>query len=135
MTLPAGFVLEESSSLPKGFVLEGQPEVNPYESSMKEALANLSGSKKIMGGAIAGLGGETIKGVGALTELLSPKYGKPIVQIGEAMTNAGKEANPITGTIGQIGAYIAPFNAMNKVLPTFRALLPNIAKQTAIGPG
>jgi hypothetical protein len=133
MTLPAGFVLEESSNLPKGFVLEGQPEVNPYESSMKEALANLSGTKKIMGGALAGLGGETIKGVGALTELVSPKYGKPIAQFGEAMTNAAKEANPITGTIGQLGAYIAPYNAMEKVLPTFKALLPNVAKQTAIG--
>jgi hypothetical protein len=133
MTLPAGFVLEESSNLPKGFVLEGQPEVNPYESSMKEALANLSGTKKIMGGALAGLGGETIKGVGALTELVSPKYGKPIAQFGEAMTNAAKEANPVTGTIGQLGAYIAPYNAIEKVLPTFKALLPNIAKQTAIG--
>ena len=133
MTLPAGFVLEETSSLPKGFVLEGQPEVNPYESSMKDALANLSGTKKIMGGALAGLGGETIKNVGALTELISPQYGKPIAQFGEAMTNAAKEANPITGTIGQLGAYIAPYNAMEKVLPTFKALLPNVAKQTAIG--
>jgi len=133
MTLPAGFVLEESSNLPKGFVLEGQPEVNPYESSMKEALANLSGTKKIMGGALAGLGGETIKGVGVLTELVRPKYGKPIAQFGDAMTNAAKEANPVTGTIGQMGAYIAPYNAIEKVLPTFKALMPNIAKQTAIG--
>jgi len=106
---------------------------NPYESPMKEALANLSGTKKIMGGALAGLGGETIKGVGALTELVSPKYGKPIAQFGEAMTNAAKEANPVTGTIGQMGAYIAPYNAIEKVLPTFKALMPNIAKQTAIG--
>jgi hypothetical protein len=108
-------------------------EVNPYEASMKDALANLSGTKKIMGGALAGLGGETIKNVGALTELISPQYGKPIAQFGEAMTNAAKEANPITGTIGQLGAYIAPYNAMEKVLPTFKALLPNVAKQTAIG--
>jgi hypothetical protein len=86
-----------------------------------------------MGGALAGLGGETIKGVGALTELVSPKYGKPIAQFGEAMTNAAKEANPVTGTIGQMGAYIAPYNAIEKVLPTFKALMPNIAKQTAIG--
>jgi len=108
-------------------------EVNPYESSMKDALANLSGSKKIMGGALAGLGGETIKNVGALTGLVSPEYGKPIAQFGEAMTNAAKEANPITGTIGQIGSYVIPTNAIENALPKATSLLGNMAKQAGIG--
>lgn len=108
-------------------------EVNPYESSMKEALANLSGTKKIMGGALAGLGGETIKNVGALTGLVSPEYGKPIAQFGEAMTNAAKEANPITGTIGQIGSYVIPTNAIENALPKATSLLGNMAKQAGIG--
>lgn len=108
-------------------------EVNPYESPMKEALANLSGTKKIMGGALAGLGGETIKNVGALTGLVSPQYGKPIAQFGEAMTNAAKEANPITGTIGQIGSYVIPTNAIENALPKATSLLGNMAKQAGIG--
>jgi len=108
-------------------------EVNPYESSMKDALANLSGTKKIMGGALAGLGGETIKNVGALTGLVSPEYGKPIAQFGEAMTNAAKEANPITGTIGQIGSYVIPTNAIENALPKATSLLGNMAKQAGIG--
>jgi hypothetical protein len=108
-------------------------EVNPYESPMKEALANLSGTKKIMGGALAGLGGETIKNVGALTGLVSPEYGKPIAQFGEAMTNAAKEANPITGTIGQIGSYVIPTNAIENALPKATSLLGNMAKQAGIG--
>ena len=114
-------------------LISGEPMPNPYEASMKSALANLSGTKKIMGGALAGLGGETIKNIGALTELVSPEYGKPIAQFGSAMTNAAKEANPVTGTIGQIGAYAIPQNAMEKALPTFKALLPNVAKQIGMG--
>ena len=108
-------------------------EINPYEASMKDALANLSGTKKIMGGALAGLGGETIKNVGALTGLVSPEYGKPIAQFGEAMTNAAKEANPVTGTIGQIGSYVIPTNAIENALPKATSLLGNMAKQAGIG--
>ena len=114
-------------------LISGEPMPNPYEASMKSALANLSGTKKIMGGALAGLGGETIKNIGALTELVSPEYGKPIAQFGSAMTNAAKEANPVTGTIGQIGAYAIPQNAIEKALPSFAGMLPNMAKQAVLG--
>jgi hypothetical protein len=107
--------------------------INPFEASMKEAVQNVPESKKIMGAALGGLGGETIKNVGALTELVSPQYGKPITQFGQAMTNASTEANPITGTIGQIASYVAPTNAVSKLLPTVKALMPNMAKQAAVG--
>lgn len=107
--------------------------INPFEASMKEAVQNVPESKRIMGAALGGLGGETIKNVGALTELVSPQYGKPITQFGQAMTNASSEANPLTGTIGQIASYVAPTNAVSKLLPTVKALMPNMAKQAAVG--
>jgi len=88
--------------------------VNPYESTFREALQNVPESKRIMGSALAGLGGETIKNIGAATELVSPKYGKPIAQFGQAMTNVASEANPVMGTIGQIGSYFAPTSLINK---------------------
>jgi hypothetical protein len=107
--------------------------INPFEASMKEAVQNVPESKRIMGAALGGLGGETIKNVGALTELVSSQYGKPITQFGQAMTNASSEANPVTGTIGQIASYVAPTNAVSKLLPTVKALMPNMAKQAAVG--
>ena len=106
---------------------------NPFEAPMREAIANVPTEKRLLGSALGGLGGETVKGIGALTELLSPKYGKPIAQFGQAMANASSEANPVTGTIGQIGAYVAPTTALNKILPTAKALIPNMAKQATIG--
>ena len=119
MNLPEGFVLEKSNNLPEGFVLEqkttpSNEKINPYEMAMREALQNIPQGKRIMGSALAGLGGETIKNVGALTELASKKYGKPITEFGQAMTTVANEANPVMGTIGQIGSYVAPANVLNK---------------------
>jgi hypothetical protein len=112
-------------------------EVNPYEANLREALAFIPESKKVMGGMIAGLGGETIKNVGALTELVSPKYGKPITQYGEAMTNVASEANPISSTIGQIGSYVIPTNmaakVASKIAPAAQTLLPNLLRSGAVG--
>ena len=118
----------------QGLELIANPKpVNPYEATMKEAISNVPASKRLMGSALGGLGGEAIKNVGALTELVSPEYGKPITQFGQAMSNASSQANPVTGTIGQLASYVAPTNALNKLLPTAKALVPNIAKQATIG--
>jgi hypothetical protein len=112
-------------------------EVNPYEANLREALGYIPESKKVMGGMIAGLGGETIKNVGALTELVSPKYGKPITQYGEAMTNVASEANPISSTIGQIGSYVIPTSmaakVASKIAPAAQTLLPNLLRSGAVG--
>ena len=112
-------------------------EVNPYEANLREALGYIPESKKVMGGMIAGLGGETIKNVGALTELVSPKYGKPITQYGEAMTNVASEANPISSTIGQIGSYVIPTSMVakvaSKIAPAAQTLLPNLLRSGAVG--
>lgn len=105
-------------------------ELLPYEASFKEALQNVPESKRIMGSALAGLGGEAIKNVGAITELVSPKYGKPIAQFGQAMTNVASEANPVMGTIGQIGAYASPVSLINKggELLAASSTMPKLAK-------
>jgi hypothetical protein len=110
--------------------------VNPYESTFREALQNVPEGKRIMGSALAGLGGETVKNVGALTELVSPKYGKPITQFGQAMTNVASEANPVMGTIGQIGSYFSPVNALNKgaeLISASKTLPALIAKNAGVG--
>ena len=113
-------------------IVNPQPK-NPYEAPMKESISNVPSAKRLMGSALGGLGGETLKSVGALTELASPEMGKPITQFGQAMANASSEANPVTGTIGQIASYIAPTNAISKLLPTAKALMPNMLKQATIG--
>jgi hypothetical protein len=116
--------------------------VNPYEATFKEALQNVPQSKRIMGSALAGLGGETIKNIGAITELISPKYGKPIAQLGQAMTNVASEANPVMGTIGQIGAYALPVSLINKggellasgtTIPKLGKAITNVAGNMGLG--
>jgi len=113
-----------------------QTPINPYEANMREAMQNVPESKRIMGSALAGLGGETIKNVGAVTELVSPKYGKPITQFGQAMTNVAGEANPVMGTIGQIGSYFSPVSALNKgaeLISASKTLPALIAKNAGVG--
>ena len=101
-----------------------------YQDTFREALQNVPSGKRIMGSALAGLGGEAIKNVGAVTELVSPKYGKPIAQFGQAMTDVASEANPVMGTIGQIGSYFAPTSLINKggELLAASSTMPKLAK-------
>jgi hypothetical protein len=101
---------------------------------MRQNLKNVSPTQKIMGGMLGGLGGETIKNIGALTELANPSIGKPIAQFGQAMTNVSKEANPITGTIGQIGSYVAPTSMLNKAIPSFQRLTQAVPKSISLLP-
>jgi len=113
---------------------ESISEANPFEEAMRQNLKNVSPTQKIMGGMLGGLGGETIKNIGALTELASPSIGKPIAQFGQAMTNVSKEANPITGTIGQIGSYVAPTSMLNKAIPSFERLTQAVPKSISLLP-
>ena len=115
-------------------IQEAPAEVNPFEEAMRQNLKNVSPTQKIMGGMLGGLGGETIKNIGALTELASPSIGKPIAQFGQAMTNVSKEANPITGTIGQIGAYVAPTTMLSKAIPSFERLTQAVPKSISLLP-
>ena len=115
-------------------IQEVPAEVNPFEAAMRQNLKNVGPTQKIMGGMLGGLGGETIKNIGALTELASPSIGKPIAQFGQAMTNVSKEANPITGTIGQIGSYVAPTSMLNKAIPSFERLTQAVPKSISLLP-
>ena len=115
-------------------IQEAPAEVNPFEAAMRQNLKNVGPTQKIMGGMLGGLGGETIKNIGALTELASPSIGKPIAQFGQAMTNVSKEANPITGTIGQIGSYVAPTSMLNKAIPSFERLTQAVPKSISLLP-
>ena len=65
--------------------------------------------------------GETVKGVGALTQLVAPETGGRLVQTGQNTVAKMKEIEPISATAGQIGSYLLPGTAMAKVL---RAALP-----------
>ena len=65
--------------------------------------------------------GETIKGIGALTQLVAPETGGVLVKGGQNLVSKMKEVEPITATAGQIGSYLIPGTAMAKVL---RAALP-----------
>ena len=71
--------------------------------------------------AVAGAGGELIKDVGALGELVTPTGSAPnqwinqnITQPGENLTNVGKALSPVAGTVGQIGSYIVPYTGALK---------------------
>ena len=116
---------------------ESTSEANPYEATFREALQNIPQGKRVMGGMLCGLTGETIKNIGAATELVSPKYGKPIAQVGQAMTNVSKEASPYNidyvptpATIGAIGSYFAPTSLINKggELLAASSTMPKLAK-------
>jgi hypothetical protein len=140
MILPEGFVLEQSTNLPEGFVLEKKTtpnvEINPYEMTMREMTQYVPKNKTGLSPILAGLGGETIKNIGAITELASPKYGKPITQFGQAMTNVANEANPIMGTVGQIGSYFAPVNVLSKganLINASKTLPAIMAKSAGVG--
>lgn len=68
----------------------------------------------VVGPMFAAGAGETIKGVGALTELAFPETGKKIAGVGEALTERVKKESPIAGTIGQFGSYLLPYSAATK---------------------
>jgi hypothetical protein len=71
-------------------------------------------STGVVGPMFAAGAGETIKGVGALTELAFPETGKKIAGVGEALTERVKKESPIAGTIGQFGSYLLPYGAATK---------------------
>lgn len=143
MTLPEGFVLEQSNNLPEGFVLESQTPVAPVQTPPKAtvsignfeipktnsmALATLGGVPLISGA------GELYKGVGALTQLAFPETGSKMVQQGQDLVSKMKEIEPITATGGQIGSYFLPGTAMAKALRFGPSLVGRIGAN-AIGGG
>jgi hypothetical protein len=144
--LPKGAVLVEGlPPLPKGAVLQPETAYDRFINSIE--IPKMQGNAVVGPMAVAGAG-ELIKGAGAATELAFPETGRNISRLGERLTNQVKEQYPIAGTAGQIGSYLAPYSAAQKVVNTVKAVpqvanmigkIPSFAaavgEQSAIGAG
>jgi hypothetical protein len=144
--LPKGAVLvDELPPMPQGAEL--QPET-AYDRFLKGIqIPKMEGNAVVGPMAVAGAG-ELIKGAGAATELAFPETGRNISRFGETLTGQVKEQYPIAGTTGQIGSYLAPYSAAQKLATGLKSIpqianvigkIPSFAtavgEQSAIGAG
>ena len=88
-------------------------------------IPKMSGNQVVGPAVIAGTG-ELIKGAGALTELAFPEAGQNISRLGKTLTEKVKEQYPVAGTGGQIGSYLVPYSAAQKVVGAVKAV-PQVA--------
>ena len=144
--LPKGAVLiDELPPMPQGAEL--QPDT-AYDRFLKGIqIPKMEGNAVVGPMAVAGAG-ELIKGAGAATELAFPETGRNISRLGETLTNQVKEQYPVAGTAGQIGSYLAPYSAAQKLATGLKSIpqvaniigkIPSFAtavgEQSAIGAG
>jgi hypothetical protein len=144
--LPKGAVLVEGlPPLPEGAVL--QPE-SAYDRFLKGIEIPKMEGNAVVGPMVVSGAGELIKGAGAATELAFPETGRNISRLGERLTNQVKEQYPVAGTAGQIGSYLAPYSAAQKLVTGLKSIpkvanvigkIPSFAtavgEQSAIGAG
>jgi hypothetical protein len=129
--LPKGAVLvEELPPLPQGAVL--QPKT-AYDRFLENINIPKIDKNAVVGPAVIAGGGELIKGVGALTELAFPETGRNISRLGEKLTSQVKEQYPIAGTAGQIGSYLVPYAAGQKVINAVKSVPQVASKLSNIG--
>lgn len=122
--VPEGTTPEQAQSL----ISES---LNPQQAAPKpqtrmeaalEALRNpvgVEGKTRVVGPMIMGGLGETIKGVGAASQLLpesiiSPQTSQNVIDVGRAMTQGASKEFPIATGTGQIASYLAPAAALQK---------------------
>jgi hypothetical protein len=114
-----------------------EPVLTDRQSYMQNMLSAVPPSQQFGAALMTGLGGETIKNVGALTELVSPKYGQPITKYGQAMTDVSEQMNPYSSFAGQMGSYLFPTSIASKlaskIAPAAQSLLPNMLRSGAVG--
>jgi len=114
-----------------------EPVLTDRQSYMQNMLSAVPPSQQFGAALMTGLGGETIKNVGALTELVSPKYGQPITKYGQAMTDVSEQMNPISSFAGQMGSYLFPTSIASKlaskIAPAAQTLLPNMLRSGGVG--
>jgi len=114
-----------------------EPVLTDRQSYMQNMLTAVPQSQRFGAALMTGLGGETIKNVGALTELVSPKYGEPITKYGQAMTDVSEQMNPYSSFAGQIGSYLLPTSMVSKlaskIAPAAKSLLPNMLRSGGVG--
>jgi len=122
--VPEGTTPEQAQSL----ISES---LNPQQAAPKpqtrmeaalEALRNpvgVEGKTRVVGPMIMGGLGETIKGVGAASQLMpesiiSPQTSQNVIDVGRAMTQGASKEFPIATGTGQIASYLAPAAALQK---------------------
>ena len=114
-----------------------EPVLTDRQSYMQNMLSAVPPSQQFGAALMTGLGGETIKNVGALTELVSPKYGEPITKYGQSMTDVSEQMNPYSSFAGQMGSYLLPTSMVSKlaskIAPAAKSLLPNMLRSGAVG--
>jgi hypothetical protein len=114
-----------------------EPVLTDRQSYMQNMLTAVPPSQQFGAALMTGLGGETIKNVGALTELVSPKYGEPITKYGQSMTDVSEQMNPYSSFAGQIGSYLLPTSMVSKlaskIAPAAKSLLPNMLRSGGVG--
>jgi len=83
---------------------------NMLKQSFSQANAEIAktGRTPVVGPAVLGAVGETIKGLGAIGELATDRA-QGITKVGQAITQGAQEANMPAATVGQVGSYIAPY--------------------------
>lgn len=98
---------------------------NMLKQSFSEANAQIAktGRTPVVGPAVLGAVGETIKGVGAIGELATDRA-QGITKVGQAITEGAKEANMPAATVGQVGSYIAPYKLAQKGIQATAGAVP-----------
>lgn len=126
--LPKGAVLlDERPPMPEGAVMQPETAYDRFINAIQ--IPQIEGNKFVGPAAIAGTG-ELIKGAGALTEMAFPETGRNISRLGEKLTGEVKEQFPVSGTVGQIGSYVAPYSAAQKTVSAIKSI-PQIASRIA----
>jgi hypothetical protein len=120
--VPEGTTPEQAQSLIAESLNPQQAAPQSRMEAALEALRNpigVEGKTRVVGPMLMGGLGETIKGVGAASQLLpesiiSPQTSQNVIDIGRAMTQGASKEFPIATGAGQIGSYLAPAMALQK---------------------
>ena len=98
---------------------------NMVKQSFSEANKQLAkgGRTGVVGPAVLGAVGETIKGIGAIGELATDKA-QGITKVGQAITQGAQEANMPAAMVGQVGSYIAPYKLAQKGIQSTVGAVP-----------
>lgn len=94
-----------------------------FTSKLERELRATPPVKGVMAPFVAGLGGETVKSIGAVTELAAPELGQKIQRIGRAMKAPYEKESPVMTTGGEIASYIQPTKAVQKGITGLRELV------------
>lgn len=94
-----------------------------FTTRLERRLRSMEPVKSATAPFMAGALGETVKSVGAATELLAPETGRKIQRIGRAIKEPYEREAPVRTTAGEIASYIAPTAAVQKGATALRQLV------------